>query len=168
MASDKLQLTQENYNAQEQEMKALKEQLEEVNKQLREARGFGDLSENAEYDAAREEKRRVEDRISELSASLRSAEIVDLEELMKYGVVAMVGTIVEVEDENGKVMKLNLVGTTNTDSLAGSISNESPVGAALMGHGEGEQVSYATPSGKLRTLTIRKIIVPDQKADKQD
>ena len=168
MASDKLQLTQENYNAQEQEMKALKEQLEEVNKQLREARGFGDLSENAEYDAAREERRRIEDRISELSASLRSAEIVDLEELMKYGVVAMVGTIVEVEDENGKVMKLNLVGTTNTDSLAGSISNESPVGAALMGHGEGEQVSYATPSGKLRTLTIRKIIVPDQKADKQD
>ena len=168
MASDKLQLTQENYNAQEQEMKALKEQLEEVNKQLREARGFGDLSENAEYDAAREERRRIEDRISELSASLRSAEIVDLEELMKYGVVAMVGTIVEVEDENGKVMKLNLVGTTNTDSLAGSISNESPVGAALMGHGEGEQVSYATPSGKLRMLTIRKITVPDSKADKQD
>ena len=168
MASEKLQLTQENYNAQEREMKALKEQLEEVNKQLREARAFGDLSENAEYDAAREERRRIEDRISELSASLRSAEIVDLEELMKYGVVAMVGTIVEVEDENGKVMRLNLVGTTNTDSLAGSISNESPVGAALMGHGEGEQVSYATPSGKLRTLTIRKIIVPDQKADKQD
>ena len=168
MASEKLQLTQENYNAQEQEMKALKEQLEEVNKQLREARGFGDLSENAEYDAAREEKRRIEDRISELSASLRSAEIVDLEELMKYGVVAMVGTIVEVEDENGKVMRLNLVGTTNTDSLAGSISNESPVGAALMGHGEGEQVTYATPSGKLRTLTIRKITVPDTKADKQD
>ena len=168
MASEKLQLTQENYNAQEREMKALKEQLEEVNKQLREARGFGDLSENAEYDAAREEKRRVEDRISELSASLRSAEIVDLEELMKYGVVAMVGTIVEVEDENGKVMRLNLVGTTNTDSLAGSISNESPVGAALMGHGEGEQVSYATPSGKLRMLTIRKITVPDTKADKQD
>ena len=168
MASDKLQLTQENYNAQEREMRELKEQLEEVNKQLREARGFGDLSENAEYDAAREEKRRVEDRISELSASLRSAEIVDLEELMKYGVVAMVGTIVEVEDDRGKVMRLNLVGTTNTDSLAGSISNESPVGAALMGHGEGEQVSYATPSGKLRTLTIRKIIVPDQKADKQD
>jgi transcription elongation factor GreA len=168
MASEKLQLTQENYNAQEREMKALKEQLEEVNKQLREARGFGDLSENAEYDAAREEKRRIEDRISELSASLRSAEIVDLEELMKYGVVAMVGTIVEVEDENGKVMRLNLVGTTNTDSLAGSISNESPVGAALMGHGEGEQVSYATPSGKLRMLTIRKITVPDTKADKQD
>ena len=168
MASEKLQLTQENYNAQEREMKALKEQLEEVNKQLREARGFGDLSENAEYDAAREEKRRVEDRISELSASLRSAEIVDLEELMKYGVVAMVGTIVEVEDENGKVMRLNLVGTTNTDSLAGSISNESPVGAALMGHGEGEHVSYATPSGKLRMLTIRKITVPDTKADKQD
>ena len=168
MASEKLQLTQENYNAQEREIKELKEQLEEVDRQLREARGFGDLSENAEYDAAREERRRIEDRISELSASLRSAEIVDLEELMKYGVVAMVGTIVEVEDENGKVMRLNLVGTTNTDSLAGSISNESPVGAALMGHGEGEQVSYATPSGKLRMLTIRKIIVPDQKGDKQD
>ena len=168
MASDKLQLTQENYNAQEREMRELKEQLEEVNKQLREARAFGDLSENAEYDAAREERRRIEDRISELSVVLRSAEIVDLEELMKYGVVAMVGTIVEVEDDRGKIMRLNLVGTTNTDSLAGSISNESPVGAALMGHGEGEQVTYATPSGKLRTLTIRKITVPDSKADKQD
>ena len=168
MASDKLQLTQENYNAQEREMRELKEQLEEVNKQLREARAFGDLSENAEYDAAREERRRIEDRISELSASLRSAEIVDLDELMKNGIVAMVGTIVEVQDDRGKTMRLNLVGTTNTDSLAGSISNESPVGAALMGHGEGEQVTYATPSGKLRTLTIRKITVPDSKADKQD
>ena len=168
MASEKLQLTQENYNAQEREMRELKEQLEEVNKQLREARAFGDLSENAEYDAAREERRRIEDRISELSVVLRSAEIVDLEELMKNGIVAMVGTIVEVEDDRGKVMRLNLVGTTNTDSLAGSISNESPVGAALMGHGEGEQVTYATPSGKLRTLTIRKITVPDSKADKQD
>ena len=168
MASDKLQLTQENYNAQEREMRELKEQLEEVNKQLREARGFGDLSENAEYDAAREERRRIEDRISELSVVLRSAEIVDLEELMKNGIVAMVGTVVEVEDDRGKTMRLNLVGTTNTDSLAGSISNESPVGAALMGHGEGEQVTYATPSGKLRTLTIRKITVPDSKADKQD
>lgn len=168
MASDKLQLTQENYNAQEREMRELKEQLEEVNKQLREARAFGDLSENAEYDAAREERRRIEDRISELSVVLRSAEIVDLEELMKNGIVAMVGTIVEVEDDRGKIMRLNLVGTTNTDSLAGSISNESPVGAALMGHGEGEQVTYATPSGKLRTLTIRKITVPDSKADKQD
>ena len=168
MASDKLQLTQENYNAQEREMRELKEQLEEVNKQLREARAFGDLSENAEYDAAREERRRIEDRISELSVVLRSAEIVDLEELMKNGIVAMVGTIVEVEDDRGKTMRLNLVGTTNTDSLTGSISNESPVGAALMGHGEGEQVTYATPSGKLRTLTIRKITVPDSKADKQD
>ena len=168
MASEKLQLTQENYNAQEREMRELKEQLEEVNKQLREARAFGDLSENAEYDAAREEKERIERRISELSAALRSAEIVDLEELMKNGIVAMVGTIVEVEDDRGKTMRLNLVGTTNTDSLTGSISNESPVGAALMGHGEGEQVTYATPSGKLRTLTIRKITVPDSKADKQD
>ena len=168
MASEKLQLTQENYNEREREIEALKEQLEEVNNQYREARGFGDLSENAEYDAAREEKERIERRISELSAALRSAEIVDLEELMKNGIVAMVGTIVEVEDDRGKTMRLNLVGTTNTDSLTGSISNESPVGAALMGHGEGEQVSYATPSGKLRTLTIRKIIVPDTKADKQD
>lgn len=149
-------LTSEQYEKTEQELAELSgSRREEIKQQLIEARGFGDLSENAEYDAAREAQARNESRIKELEQILATARVVDAIDATSVSI----GSIVEIEDERGKRRKFRIVGTTQTNSLAGDISNESPAGMAMMGHVAGDRVSFATPSGKVREYLITGIEV---------
>lgn len=161
MAQEEIILTPAGLAELEDELHYREHELhDEIGEQLREARGFGDLSENAEYDAAREAQSRNESRITEIRQILATARIVDATSPDAQNSGARVGTIVELEDTNGKRVEFALVGTTETDSLAHRISNESPAGAALIGHTVGETVSFMTPSGRQREYTIVDIRLP--------
>lgn len=126
----------------------------EIVARIQEAREFGDLSENAEYDAAKEEQSKNASRIAELRHILSNATI--SESAIGIGAIVSVGTTVEVE-VSGKKQSYTIVGTTETDSLQHKISNESPMGAALIGATEGETVEYATPNGKKRSVKVLSI-----------
>ena len=123
----------------------------EIIARIKEARDFGDLSENAEYDAAKEEQSRNAARIAEIRAILSSARISDSRDAH---VVVSIGSTVEVEDERGRHQSYTIVGTTETDSLRHRISNESPLGAALIGSSAGDAVEWLTPAGKKRSLKV--------------
>lgn len=125
---------------------------DEIVESLKEARSFGDLSENAEFDAAKEEQAKNAARINEIRQILAVAKIVDPSEVGALSV--SIGTTVEVEDNKGKRTSFTIVGTTETDSLKRRISNESPAGAAMIGHVVGDKVSFTTPTGRVREYTI--------------
>lgn len=128
---------------------------DEIVERLKEARSFGDLSENSEYDAAKEEQSQNESKIAEIRQTLSVARVVA--DAQHGGIRVSIGTTVELEDDRGKKTKFTIVGTTETNSLEHKISNESPVGHAIIGHGEGDSVEVVTPSGKTRVYTIAKI-----------
>ena len=128
---------------------------DEIVESLKEARSFGDLSENAEFDAAKEEQAKNAARINEIRQILAVAKIVDASEIGALSV--SIGTTVELEDAKGKKTSFTIVGTTETDSLKRRISNESPAGAAMIGHVVGDKVSFTTPTGKVREYTITNI-----------
>lgn len=123
----------------------------EIIARIKEARDFGDLSENAEYDAAKEEQSKNAARVAEIRAILSSAR---MSESSNAHIVVSIGSTVEVEDEKGKRQSYTIVGTTETNSLRHRISNESPLGAALIGSSKGDMVEYATPAGKKRSLKV--------------
>ena len=125
---------------------------DEIVERLKEARSFGDLSENSEYDAAKEEQSQNESKIAEIRQTLSVARVV--EDAQHGGIRVSIGTTVELEDERGKKTKFTIVGTTETNSLEHRISNESPMGAALIGRKKGEEVEFVTPSGKTKKYTI--------------
>ncbi len=117
----------------------------EVLEKLKIAREYGDLSENSEYDAARAEQGRVETEISMIEETLRLAKIVS--EVPKKDKVA-VGCTVKVEDEElGETEQYKIVGVIESDPDNGLISNESPIGKALIGHKKGERVEIKSPNG---------------------
>ena len=131
----------------------------EVAGKIKEAREQGDLSENAEYDAAKDEQRDIEARIEEIEKILKNAEVVveDEVDLDKISV----GCKVRVHDfEFDEDIELKLVGSTEANSLEGKISNESPVGKALMGAHKGDIVEVELPSGimKYKVLEIQRNI----------
>lgn len=128
----------------EKELKELKNRRGEVAEKIAEARDFGDLSENAEYDAAREEQGLVETRIAEIENILHNAEIIKSDS--KAGI--QLGSTVEL-DNNGKKVSYTIVGPVEADPLNGRISNESPIGMALVGKKVGEQASIQTPKGAI-------------------
>ena len=125
----------------------------EIIEHIKEARAFGDLSENSEYDAAKEEQAKNAARIAEIQAILANAQVA----ATTGDLTVSIGSTVSLIDPNGEVMEVTLVGTTETNSLEHKISNESPVGHAIIGHGEGDSVEVVTPSGKTRVYTIAKI-----------
>lgn len=131
------------------------EKHDEIVERIKEARGFGDLSENAEYDAAKEEQSQNESRINEIRQILATAKVVAAGADARLSV--SIGTTVELEDAKGKRVSFTIVGTTETDSLSHKISNESPAGSVLIGHVVGDSVSFSTPSGKVREFTITNI-----------
>ena len=146
-------VTREGYNKLEQELETLRTvKRKEVADKIKVARGYGDLSENAEYDAAKEEQSHNESRINEIRQILATATIAAAGSARDLTV--SIGTTVELEDSKGKKTNFTIVGTTETNSLDHKISNESPVGAALIGHKKGDQVEVVAPSGKSRTYTI--------------
>ena len=143
-------LTYEGLKALEEELHELKvNRRREVAQKIKEARELGDLSENAEYDAAKEEQRDIEQRIEEIDKILKKAEVV-VDEDMDSGVIN-VGSTVTIKDlEFNEEMKYKIVGSTEANSLQGKISNESPVGKALIGAQTGDTVEVETPAGIIR------------------
>lgn len=125
----------------------------EIVEDIKEARAFGDLSENSEYDAAKDKQAQNAARIAEIQAILANAQIA----ASTGDLTVSIGSTVSLIDPNGEVMEVTLVGTTETNSLEHKISNESPVGHAIIGHGEGDSVEVVTPSGRTRVYTIAKI-----------
>ena len=125
----------------------------EIVEDIKEARAFGDLSENSEYDAPKDKQAQNAARIAEIQAILANAQVA----ATTGDLTVSLGSTVSLIDPNGEVMEVTLVGTTETNSLEHKISNESPVGHAIIGHGEGDSVEVVTPSGKTRVYTIAKI-----------
>ena len=146
-------------------LKKLEEELQElkvvrrkdVAQKIKEAREQGDLSENAEYDAAKDEQRDIESRIEELEKILKNAEVVDEDEvdLNKINIGCIV-TIFDFEDD--EELELSIVGSTEANSLKNKISNESPLGAALLGKKAGDVIKVETQVGDLeyKVLSIKK------------
>ena len=143
-------LTYEGLKALEDELHDLKvNRRREVAQKIKEAREQGDLSENAEYDAAKEEQRDIELRIEEIDKILKNAEVVDDDEVDSN--VINVGCTVQIKDlEFKEEMEYKIVGSTEANSLKGKISNESPVGKALIGAQKGDTVEVETPAGMIK------------------
>jgi transcription elongation factor GreA len=130
----------------------------EVAERIKEAREFGDISENSEYDDAKNEQAMLEARIATLEDKLRSASVIDAKELSSD--VVRVGSQVHVKDGgSGKSLTYTIVGSTEADPSANRLSNESPVGKALVGRKKGDAVKVTLPNGKQRELTVTKIEV---------
>ncbi len=128
----------------------------EVADRIREAREFGDISENSEYDDAKNEQAMLEKQISDLADKLRNARVIDSTDVSTEAVT--VGVTVHVKDQKtDKSNKFKIVGSAEADPSDQKLSNESPVGKALMGHKRGEIVSVAVPRGPARKLKITKI-----------
>ena len=129
----------------------------EVAEKIKEAREQGDLSENAEYDAAKDEQRDIETRIEEIEKILKNAEVVDEDEVALD--VVSIGCSVRLYDiDMEEEVEYQIVGSTEADSLNFKISNESPVGSALIGRKVGETVEVETQVGELvfRILEIQR------------
>jgi transcription elongation factor GreA len=132
------------------------ERRREVAQRIKEAREFGDISENSEYDDAKNEQAMLEKQIADLQEKLSVAHIID-EKSVDTDVVN-VGTTVHVKDQKTeKSTKFRLVGSAEADPSENKLSNESPVGRALIGHKRGETVTVPVPRGPARKLKITKI-----------
>jgi len=123
----------------------------EVAERLKEARSYGDLSENSEYDDARNEQAFVEGRITMLENMLRNAVVLDEEEVgAAAGTIRLGSTVVLKDLEFGDVVEYTIVGTVEADPAKNKISNESPVGRAIMGKAKGEVVEVEAPIGTIK------------------
>ncbi len=123
---------------------------------LEEARAHGDLSENAEYDAAKDRQSHIEGRILELEARVSLAEVIDVKKV-KPSPLVIFGTTVEVEDEDtGEAFTYRIVGMEEADARQGLISYNSPIGRALVGRSCGDSVRFDAPKGT-RTLIINAV-----------
>lgn len=142
-------LTAEGLKALEDELQDLKvNKRKEVQQKIKEAREQGDLSENAEYDAAKDEQRDIEARIEEIDNILKNAEVVAEDEGDADSI--NIGCTVKIKDlDFDEVLEYKIVGSTESDVLNGKISNESPVGVALIGSKTGDVVEVETPSGEM-------------------
>ncbi len=138
-----------------QELKAVKRK--EVADKIKEAREQGDLSENAEYDAAKDEQREIESRIEELEKILKNAEVADDEGVAK-GAVNLGSTVVVYDMEFDEELEYKIVGSTEANILNGSISNESPLGKALLHKKKNDVVEVETPSGPIsyKVISVKK------------
>ena len=134
----------------EDELQDLKvNRRQEVAQKIREAREQGDLSENAEYDAAKDEQRDIEARIEELEKILKNAEVIDEDDVAIDTIsVGCCVTLLDVEFDDE--MKFKIVGSTEANSLKGYISNESPIGQALLGKRKGDMVEVESPAGAIQ------------------
>ena len=129
----------------------------EISAQIAEARDKGDLSENAEYDAAKDEQRDIEARIEELEKILKNAEVV-VEEEADLDKVSIGCSVKILDCEFEEELEYKIVGSTEANSLKGKISNESPVGKALLGKKVGDTVTVETPAGEFsyKVLSIHR------------
>lgn len=154
MANNEIILTKSGLEEKQEKLEYLKVvRRGEISEQIKEARAFGDLSENAEYDEAKNEQARVEAEIANLEKILRNATVVDDAEidLSRVGI----GTTVKILDvEFNEEEEYHIVGSIEADADRGQISNESPVGAALMGKKVGDTVDVESPGGIFQVKII--------------
>ncbi len=147
-------------------LKKLQEQLDylvsvrrnEISEQIAIARGFGDLSENAEYDEAKKEQAKVEEEINRLQATIRTATVVGDDEITTERV--SIGTIVKVKDlDENETYEYAIVGANEADPAEFKISNESPVGAGLLGAKRNQTITITIPAGVIRykVMSIKKM-----------
>ena len=151
-------LTYEGLKKLEEELEDLKtNQRAEIAERIKVALGFGDLSENSEYDEAKEAQGKLEVKIAELEKKLRNAKVIDTDEIDTE--VVQIGNIVKVYDEEyDEEIEYTIVGSTEVDLSQNRISNESPTGSALLGKKKNEVVEFQAPAGiiKLKVLDIKK------------
>jgi transcription elongation factor GreA len=134
------------------------EKRREVAERIKEAREFGDIAENSEYDDAKNEQAMLEARIATVQEKLRMATVIEADEISTD--VVQVGSVVHVKDEKtGQSTKYTIVGSAEAKPAENKLSNESPVGRALLGHKRNETVSVQVPRGPARKLKITKIDV---------
>lgn len=151
-------LTYEGLKKLEDELENLKVvRRKEVSQKIKEAREQGDLSENAEYDAAKDEQRDIEARIEELEKILKNAEVV-VEEEADLDKVSIGCSVKILDCEFEEELEYKIVGSTEANSLKGKISNESPVGKTLLGKQVGDTVTVETPAGEFsyKVLSIHR------------
>ena len=152
--SEEILLTQEGYDkivAEHEELVSVKRK--EISERLKEAISYGDLSENAEYDAAKNEQAELEERILKLENMIRKATIIN-EDDMSSDKVRVGLTVVVQDEETGEEMEFTIVGSTEADPFEGRISNESEVGKNLLGKQKGDTVQIVVPDGVLSYKVI--------------
>ncbi len=156
MEKEEIILTVEGFKKLEAELEDLKTvKRHEIAEKIKEARMQGDLSENAEYDAAKDEQAEMEARISKIEAILKNAKIVDESKVDTSKI--NIGCKVTIKYmESGEEEDYYIVGSTESNVLENKVSNESPIGSALLGHKKGDEVKINTPAGSL-TVQIVKI-----------
>lgn len=152
-------LTPEGLEKLQEELETLQtSRRREIAERIKEAREFGDISENSEYDDAKNEQAMLEARIAQLEEKIRAATVINADQISTD--VVQVGSIVHVKDEKtGKSQKYTIVGSAEANPAELKLSNESPVGRALIGHKRNEIVSVQVPKGPARKLKITKIEV---------
>jgi transcription elongation factor GreA len=143
-------LTKEGYNALKKEIEFLSTtRRREVAERIKIAREFGDIAENAEYDAAKNEQAMLEARIAKLEERLAAARVIEKRDISKD--VVSVGSTVRLRDVDAKqTVEYRIVGSAEANPAQLKLSNESPVGKAIMGHKKGETVEVTTPRGSLK------------------
>ncbi len=152
--ADAVILTKEGKEELEKRLEYLKVQKrEEITERIKTAREFGDLSENAEYDAAKTEQAMIEGEILEIEEKLLHAVII--KETDKKGKVNL-GSTIDFVDQDGEEYTYTIVGTTEADADQGKISNESPIGGALLNKKEGDVVKVTVPAGVME-ITVKKV-----------
>ena len=155
---EKKLITYEGLRDLEEELQDLKvNRRREIADKIKVAREQGDLSENAEYDAAKDEQRDIEARIEEIEGILKSVEVVDEDEIDAKKV--SIGSRVKIRDlETKEDMEITIVGPTEASSLEGRIANDSPIGAALMGKERNNKVTVETPGGEIvyKILSVKR------------
>ncbi|MDO4289673.1 MAG: transcription elongation factor GreA [Eggerthellaceae bacterium] len=154
MADSNYILTQEGREKLEEELHYLEtEKRAEIGERIKVAREFGDISENSEYDDAKNEQGMMEARIAEISRILSEATVVNTPKRSSKVNIGSTVTVVM----NGRERVFTIVGGAESDVASGKISNESPVGAALLGHKKGDHIDTTGPTGKEITMEILKI-----------
>ena len=150
MTTKETQITAEGLRKLEEELAQRKGPIrEEIVERLKEARAQGDLSENSEYDQAKEDQGKNESRIVELELMIKTAVIIDTSSSGKEGIVSLGCTVILKDVETGEEETYTVVGTTEADPFNNKISNESPVGTAILGKKVHDVVVANTPAGEL-------------------
>ena len=152
--ADEVILTKEGKEELEKRLEFLKvTKRAEITERIKTAREFGDLSENAEYDAAKNEQAMIEGEIVEIENKLKYAVII---KDIKKGVVSLGSKVDILDNDENELLTYEIVGTTEADVEAGRISNESPIGNALLGRKAGETFTVTVPAGVV-SITIKKV-----------
>lgn len=147
-------MTQEGKEKLEEELNYLKtERRQEVVERIKIARGFGDLSENSEYDAAKEEQAFVETRIGQVEKMIRNAIIIENDN-QNPDIVSLGNSVTFQELPDGDEETYSIVGSAESDPFEGKISNDSPMAKSLLGHEKGDEVSVSTPGGDMQVKIV--------------